>query len=441
MFKLIVGPAYGRDYKSKKAVMVDWDAGKDFVILSMGPDMGRYINKEDAKGSGIQWVNIRFDNNRKVHPIKMAIEVTAFDCRLATRCPDLFLQHGDFVYPTRRAGYGDRPSGLDPDQERLWNTLWLMATNDGQSYRKSDAKGAVAKAFKEYRQSESQRVAEDYQAIAREMATQLGGYWASTRRAGAKRAEGNVVFRAKTRGDRYRIEVTDDGDGTFSMTTFTRGRPAGRSTGHNQSQMVRRVKDELVSAKYVDGINYSVEQDSLGVGRFASTRPSAGHRPMARNTGYEREELWRFYMRALQSGDTDESLDWYEELKSDGEDEHLLDVAMSTDKLPGAIRHKYRLARDSGVDKQVRPYMYVLYKQGRNQFGISRGDPKKGTSKAVRGPVDKDELKWWVEHEVGRRISPDHVVDLTGLNLVGSSWSEFFVESLPAGERKSLRLE
>lgn len=374
MFKLIVGPAYGRDYKSKKAVMVDWDAGKDFVILSMGPDMGRYINKEDAKGSGIQWVNIRFDNNRKVHPIKMAIEVTAFDCRLATRCPDLFLQHGDFVYPTRRAGYGDRPSGLDPDQERLWNTLWLMATNDGQSYRKSDAKGAVAKAFKEYRQSESQRVAEDYQAIAREMATQLGGYWASTRRAGAKRAEGNVVFRAKTRGDRYRIEVTDDGDGTFSMTTFTRGRPAGRSTGHNQSQMVRRVKDELVSAKYVDGINYSVEQDSLGVGRFASTR-------------------------------------------------------------------RAKMARDSGVDKQVRPYMYVLYKQGRNQFGISRGDPKKGTSKAVRGPVDKDELKWWVEHEVGRRISPDHVVDLTGLNLVGSSWSEFFVESLPAGERKSLRLE
>jgi hypothetical protein len=84
--------------------------------------------------------------------------------------------------------------------------------------------------------------------------------------------------------------------------------------------------------------------------------------------------------------------------------------------------------------------MYVLYKLGRDQFGISRGDPKKGTSKAVRGPIDGDELKWWVEHEVGRKVSPDHVIDLTGLRLVDDEWTDFFVESLPAKERGALRL-
>ena len=43
-------PAYGRDYKSGKAVQEDWDAGKDFVINDMShKDDGRYINKNDAK--------------------------------------------------------------------------------------------------------------------------------------------------------------------------------------------------------------------------------------------------------------------------------------------------------------------------------------------------------------------------------------------------------
>lgn len=41
-------PAYGRDYKSKKAVKADWESGKDFTIADMfHPDSGRYVNKAD----------------------------------------------------------------------------------------------------------------------------------------------------------------------------------------------------------------------------------------------------------------------------------------------------------------------------------------------------------------------------------------------------------
>lgn len=41
-------PAYGRDYKSAKAVRDAWADGQDFQIASIDhPDTGRYINRFD----------------------------------------------------------------------------------------------------------------------------------------------------------------------------------------------------------------------------------------------------------------------------------------------------------------------------------------------------------------------------------------------------------
>jgi len=59
---LVLSPAYGRDYKSQKAVKEDWEANKDFIIQSIGPHMGRYINKRDAAGEKVQ---IRYQNLTK----------------------------------------------------------------------------------------------------------------------------------------------------------------------------------------------------------------------------------------------------------------------------------------------------------------------------------------------------------------------------------------
>ncbi len=41
-------PAYGRDYKSKQAVLDAWNSGKDFRIASIEKG-GTYINKQDAQ--------------------------------------------------------------------------------------------------------------------------------------------------------------------------------------------------------------------------------------------------------------------------------------------------------------------------------------------------------------------------------------------------------
>lgn len=69
MFLTIV-PAYGRDYKSKKEVMQDWEAGKDFQInCMMHPRDGSYVNKEDApKGATL---NVRYKKLTQVCVIKV----------------------------------------------------------------------------------------------------------------------------------------------------------------------------------------------------------------------------------------------------------------------------------------------------------------------------------------------------------------------------------
>ena len=59
-------PAYGRDYKSAKAVREDWAAGRDFLIQDV--TSGGYVNKDD-KPLDVT-LTIRFDQLRKVTVIK-----------------------------------------------------------------------------------------------------------------------------------------------------------------------------------------------------------------------------------------------------------------------------------------------------------------------------------------------------------------------------------
>ena len=68
-FSLI--PAYGRDYKTKKAVQADWDANKDF--LAVGVTGGGMTNKQDCEmpGSGITGVSIRYKRLTMQHIINI----------------------------------------------------------------------------------------------------------------------------------------------------------------------------------------------------------------------------------------------------------------------------------------------------------------------------------------------------------------------------------
>lgn len=68
---LTVVPAYGRDYKSKKDAVADWEAGKDFRIADIGAgrDDGRYVNNADLAGQDVT-VNIRYKRLTMVAVVK-----------------------------------------------------------------------------------------------------------------------------------------------------------------------------------------------------------------------------------------------------------------------------------------------------------------------------------------------------------------------------------
>lgn len=55
-------PAYGRDYKSKKDVLADWNAGKDFLIQDF--QRSGYVNKNDLPKNYV--LNIRYKRQTMV---------------------------------------------------------------------------------------------------------------------------------------------------------------------------------------------------------------------------------------------------------------------------------------------------------------------------------------------------------------------------------------
>ena len=66
---LTLVPAYGRDYKSKAAILADLEAGKDFLAVSY--DRDGYINIEGLREHGIKSVNVRYGKLRKVAVIQV----------------------------------------------------------------------------------------------------------------------------------------------------------------------------------------------------------------------------------------------------------------------------------------------------------------------------------------------------------------------------------
>ena len=70
--KTTVIPAYGRDYKSAKAVRADFAANKDFIIADyFNPSDGRYINAEQMNAGDV--LAVRYDGKcKQVNCVKKA---------------------------------------------------------------------------------------------------------------------------------------------------------------------------------------------------------------------------------------------------------------------------------------------------------------------------------------------------------------------------------
>jgi hypothetical protein len=60
----VLTPAYGRDYKNKKALLEDLNADKDFYANSFSG--GGYINRSQIEKYNVYQVQIRYNKNLKV---------------------------------------------------------------------------------------------------------------------------------------------------------------------------------------------------------------------------------------------------------------------------------------------------------------------------------------------------------------------------------------
>ena len=63
MKTLTVRPAYGRNYRSKAAILADWKTQKDFDLSPMSGRMGPYVNIDDCPND-VDKVEVRYDQGR-----------------------------------------------------------------------------------------------------------------------------------------------------------------------------------------------------------------------------------------------------------------------------------------------------------------------------------------------------------------------------------------
>lgn len=71
---LTLVPAYGRDYKSKSALVADWESGKDFLAAGIKPGTSGYTSIRDTtafKEDHITHLHFRYNKQTLVHVVKL----------------------------------------------------------------------------------------------------------------------------------------------------------------------------------------------------------------------------------------------------------------------------------------------------------------------------------------------------------------------------------
>lgn len=71
---LTLVPAYGRDYKSKRALLEDWEAGKDFMAMGLRPGTSGYTSIRDVPGfkqDHITHLHFRYNKQTQIHVVKL----------------------------------------------------------------------------------------------------------------------------------------------------------------------------------------------------------------------------------------------------------------------------------------------------------------------------------------------------------------------------------
>ena len=129
------------------------------------------------------------------------------------------------------------------------------------------------------------------------------------------------------------------------------------------------------------------------------------------------------YPDAPVSKEAKEKYPWPECIKDQEKEYGSKEIA---EKVCGKIKSQSQ-GKSAADKKKVAPHMYVISKQG-GRFMITRGDPKRSGSKMVfRSDDDRDVRDWLDDNK--RKISKDHMIDLTGKFDIPAEYSDFYMKS------------
>lgn len=87
----------------------------------------------------------------------------------------------------------------------------------------------------------------------------------------SKDTDGTLVFKADTKGGKYSIEVRQDSNihGVYySVNDYTNGSLRGVGTQSNKELLMHKLIDTILGSKGIDGINYIISVDELGVKEY-----------------------------------------------------------------------------------------------------------------------------------------------------------------------------
>jgi hypothetical protein len=78
---------------------------------------------------------------------------------------------------------------------------------------------------------------------------------------------------------------------------------------------------------------------------------------------------------------------------------------------------------------RANPGLWVIFRSGRG-YGVSIGDPRDPKSRLLRLFPNKDELRYWARETMNEAVSPDHVLDKSGLSLVSPYYTQWYVDNI-----------
>lgn len=87
----------------------------------------------------------------------------------------------------------------------------------------------------------------------------------------SKDDSGTLIFKADTKGGKYSIEVREDSTihGVYySIKNYTNGSSRGAGSESNKELLKHKLIDTIIGSKKIDGINYIISHDDLGVKEY-----------------------------------------------------------------------------------------------------------------------------------------------------------------------------